>query len=71
MDYPAGAFGDSGVAGDRAAVERTVRQGLEEIRDAITQLEWTCRQGKITPGELAEERDLLQAQDESLRRRME
>jgi hypothetical protein len=71
MEYTQDAYGDGGGAGDRAAAERTVRAGLDEIRHAIDQLEQICRQGKITASELAEERDLLQAQDESLRRRVE
>jgi hypothetical protein len=58
-----------GGAGDEAGeVERRIRQGLSEIREAISHLESTYRQGKITPGELAEERDLLQAQEHGLQR---
>jgi hypothetical protein len=74
MEYTHDAYGDSGGAGDRgdrAAAERAVRAGLDEIRQAIDQLERICRRGKITETELAEERDLLRAQDESLRRNME
>jgi hypothetical protein len=50
-------------------VERRIREGLNEIREAIDQLERTWRAGKITPVELAEERDLLQAQHSALQRR--
>jgi hypothetical protein len=52
---------------DRAAVERRVRQTLDEIRSAIDHLELTCRQGRITASELAEERALLRAQEQVFR----
>jgi uncharacterized protein (DUF3084 family) len=56
---------------EREAVERRIRATLSEIRDAIDQLERTCRQGRITPEELAEERDLLRAQEHAFRPRIE
>lgn len=51
-----------------ASAERGIRDGLDEIRDAIDRLEQYCRQGRITPVEFAEERDLLEAQRAGLRR---
>jgi hypothetical protein len=63
------AFDGAEVREDRAAVERRVRETLSEIRSAIDHLEHTCRQGRITPAELVEERELLRAQEHAVRRR--
>jgi hypothetical protein len=63
------ATGNGEAEGRHGEVELQVRQGLRDIRDAIDRLERTCRQGRITPGELAEERDLLQAQQYGLQSR--
>jgi hypothetical protein len=63
-------FGDDdGAVGTRGAADFGIRQGLIEIREAIDHLERTCRQGRITPAELAEERELLTAQQRSFERR--
>jgi hypothetical protein len=56
---------------EREEVERTVRSALTEISEVIDQLERTCRAGRITAGELTEERDLLQAQQQSLNARLD
>jgi hypothetical protein len=58
--------GNGEAEGRRGEVEQQIRQGLNDISDAIDRLERTCRHGRITPGELAEERDLLQAQRHGL-----
>lgn len=63
------AFGDAEVREEREAVERRVRETLSEIRSAIDHLERTCRQGRITPAELVEERELLRAQEHAFRLR--
>lgn len=56
---------------DRTAVERSVRNALSEISQAIDQLERTYREGRITPGELAEEKDVLRAQQHAFRARLD
>jgi hypothetical protein len=61
------AQGDAEVREERAAVERRVRETLSEIRSAIDHLERTCRQGRITPFELIEEREMLRVQEQALR----
>jgi hypothetical protein len=48
--------------------ERRATDGLDEIREAIDKLERYCLQGSITPLEFAEERELLEAQRDGLRR---
>ncbi|CAN5871530.1 hypothetical protein BH23GEM9_BH23GEM9_28770 [soil metagenome] len=62
MDENRHAYGDGIVREEREAVERRVRDALSEINEAIDLLERTCRQGRITRGELAEEKDMLRAQ---------
>jgi hypothetical protein len=54
--------------GDRGEAERTVRTGIAEIEEAIERLERTCRQGRITRGELMETRSVLELQRERLDR---
>jgi hypothetical protein len=42
--------------------------GLDEIREALDKLERYCHKGAITPLEFAEEREMLEAQRDGLRR---
>lgn len=64
-------YGSRDVGSDRAAAERTVREALTEISEAIDHLERTYRAGRITPVELAEEKDVLRTQQHLFRSRLD
>jgi hypothetical protein len=55
-----------GGAAEDGRTTRWIEEGLADIGDAIQQLNRTRQQGKITLGELVEERELLEAQRQAL-----
>jgi hypothetical protein len=55
-----------GEPADAARAARWIEEGLADIGDAIQLLKRTRQQGKITLGELVEEREMLEAQRQAL-----
>jgi hypothetical protein len=57
-----GRGGDAGRSDGRLEGRGGARAAIQEIDTSLERLERTCREGKITPDELAEVREVLEAE---------